>query len=88
MSPTPATIEAYGKMSFNVSQSIGILGIFKGGNPPSIDAISPTVVVGISKKYTNPKTANIAVRAAGTILVNLGKSQMINIAKTTSPKNE
>ena len=67
---------------------MGIFGIFNGGNPPSMDAISPTVVVGMSKKYTSPKTANIAVRAAGTILVNLGKSQMINIANTTSPKKE
>ena len=39
-----------GKINFNVSKLKGTEGTLNGGNPPSMDAISPTVVVVISKK--------------------------------------
>ena len=54
-----------------------------GGKPPSIEAISPTVVVGISKKYTKPKITNIALSAEGMIFV-IFSSQMMSIAIRTS----
>ena len=76
----------YGKIICKVSHVNGILGIFRGGNPPSIDAISPTVVVEISQKYTIPKMVRIAVNAAGIIFVIFGKPQIISIAVRTSPK--
>lgn len=62
--------------------------MWKGGNQPFIEAISPTVLVSIPKATTIPKIVRIAINEAGTALVNLGKPHMITIVSKTNPKRE
>ena len=71
-----------------VSKVQSIFGIWNGGNPPLMDAISPTVLVSKSKKNTIPKTTKIATKEAGIILLSFGKPQMMKMVKATNPENK
>src|SRR5690606_4295425 len=74
-----------GKISCSVSKVNGISGMRNLGSEPLTDAISTTFLVSISKKYTTPKTINMATSEAGTALVIFGNKTTMAIVNAVSP---
>ena len=85
INPTPATMPAYGSIIISVSSEKGTSGRWKGGKPPLMEAISPTVLVSIPSSFTRAKIDKIAAREAGISLVSLGNPQMISMVNATRP---
>ena len=71
--PIAAKMIEYGKMICSVSQVNGTTGIWNGGNPPSIEAMSPTRGTSKPKTITIAATIPIPARGAGITLVSFGK---------------
>lgn len=69
----------------NVSKVKGTLGKWKGGKPPWMEAMSPTVWVLMPKATTRPNTVRIATSEAGIALVILGNPQIISMVRSTNP---
>ena len=74
-------------MTLNVSKVKGTSGMWNGGKPPWMDARSPTVLVSKPNPAVMPNTTKMAVKPAGTFLVNLGKKAMIAMETKVNPTN-